>query len=103
MKNKFNLKAKYDIDFTSNFKKQYKRVQKQGKDLNKFNIVLEKLANGEQLEEKYRDHYLYYNKRYNNCRKCHIEPDWLLIYQYQDEKIVLLLIGIGSHSELFNK
>jgi len=103
MKNNFNLKTKYNIDFTSNFKKQYKKIKKQGKDLNKFRVVLEKLANGETLAENYRDHYLYDNKQYNNCRECHIEPDWLLVYQYQDEKLVLMLIATGSHSEVLNK
>ena len=103
MNNIFDLKTKYSIDFTSNFKKQYKKMKKQGKDLNKFKIVLEKLANGKKLEEKYRDHYLYNDKYFNDCRECHIEPDWLLIYQYQEEKLVLMLIRIGSHSEILNK
>ena len=96
-----NLKTKYAIDITTNFKKQYKKALKQWKDINKFIQVLEKLANGEELEEKYKDHMLINNKYYKNCRECHIEPNWLLIYQYQDEKLVLLLISIGSHSDLF--
>lgn len=57
---------------TSNFKKQFKRVKKQNKDINKFIYVLEKLANGEKLEEKYKDHQLVNDKYYKNCRECHI-------------------------------
>lgn len=56
---------------------------------------MEKLANGEILEAKYRDHALTGN--YKGSRECHIEPDWLLIY----ETLVLLLSRVGSHSELF--
>lgn len=56
---------------------------------------MEKLANGEILEAKYRDHALTGN--YKGSRECHIEPDWLLIY----ETLVLMLSRVGSHSELF--
>lgn len=103
MKINFDTKLKYNIDFTSNFKKQFKKVIKQGKDINKFKIVLNKLGNLEPLEKKYKDHYLYNDKNYNNCRECHIEPDWLLIYQYQDDKVVLMLVATGSHPETLNK
>lgn len=99
--NKLDLKTKYAVDMTSSFKKQYKKIIKQGKNINKFIYVLEKLANGEELEEKYKNHQLINDKYYKDCYECHIEPDWLLIYQYQNQKIVLLLVGIGSHSELF--
>lgn len=70
--NNFNTKNKYNIDMTSNFKKQFKRVKKQNKDINKFIYVLEKLANGEKLEAKYKDHQLVNDKYYKNCRECHI-------------------------------
>ena len=99
--NKLDLKTKYAVDMTSSFKKQYKKIIKQGKDINKFIYVLEKLANGEELDSKYKNHQLINDKYYKDCYECHIEPDWLLIYQYQNQKVVLLLVGIGSHSELF--
>ena len=60
---------------------------------------MEKLANGEILEAKYRDHALTGN--YKDSRECHIEPDWLLIYEIKNETLVLLLSRVGSHSELF--
>lgn len=62
---------------------------------------MERLANGEILEEKYRDHDLTGN--YKGCRECHIEPDWLLVYEILDDVIVLLLYRLGSHSDLFKK
>ena len=53
------------------------------------------------LEPKYRNHNLIDNKYFKHCMECHIEPDWLLIYQYIDNELILLLVNIGSHSDLF--
>lgn len=92
---------KYTVDYTSSFKKQYKKAKKQGKDLRKLYEVIEKLANGKELELKYRNHDLITDKKYINCKECHIEPDWLLIYQIKDKELILLIFSIGSHSELF--
>lgn len=47
---------KYEVDYTSNFKKQHKKLKKQGKDLTKLYTVIEQLANKESLEPKYKDH-----------------------------------------------
>ncbi len=63
--------------------------------------IIEKLANGEKIDKKYRDHSLYGN--YKGVRECHLEPDLLLLYQYKEEILVLLLTILGSHSEIFNK
>ena len=93
---------KYKVDFTSNFKKQYKKIKKQGKDLSKLYEIIEKLAEGKELEPKYKNHTLLNDKRYKDCKECHIEPDWLLVYQIKDNELILLLFATGSHSELFN-
>ena len=93
--------SKCTLVLSSNFKKQCKKVAKQGKDLDKIDEVIDKLAKYETLEPKYRDHNLINDKYYKNCRECHIEPDLLLVYQYEDNKLNLLLIAIGSHSEVF--
>lgn len=90
---------RYGVKFTSQFKKDLKLSKKQGKNLEKLYAVIEKLANGEQLEAKYRDHELIGN--YKGCRECHIEPDWLLVYEVVNETLVLVLNRLGSHSELF--
>lgn len=91
---------KYEIKFTTQFKKDLKLAKKQNKDTDKLFAVIEKLANGEPLEGKYRDHDLSGN--YKGCHECHIEPDWLLIYEIVDDVLVLMLYRLGSHSELFN-
>lgn len=92
---------KWILVLTNNFKKQYKKELKWGKNLDKIDYVIDKLAKREELESKYKDHKLINDKYYINCRECHIEPDWLLVYQYEDNKLNLLLIATGSHSEIF--
>ena len=92
---------KYTVKFMSSFKNGYKKVKKQGKDLNKLYKVIEILANGEKLDPKYKDHLLTDSKYYKNCRECHIEPDWLLIYKIDSNEIILYIVETGSHSELF--
>ena len=85
------------IIYTNQFKKDFKHVQKQKKDLEKLKTVITKLAVGEVLEEKFKDHALQGN--YVGARDCHINPDWLLIYAIIGDE--LRLIRTGSHSELF--
>lgn len=92
---------KYTIEFMNSFKKGHKKVKKQGKDLKKLYSIIETLANGESLEPKYKDHALISDKYYKNCRECHIESDWLLIYKYNNDKLILVLVETGSHSDLF--
>ena len=93
--------TKYGVITSNKFNKQLKKIIKQGKKIEKLSIVVKKLANGEILETKYKDHALNDTKYYRNCRECHIEPDWLLIYQIKDNELILLLIATGTHSELF--
>lgn len=93
--------TKYEVKYSNVFKKSLKKIHKQGKDINKLIYVIKKLANKEELEEKYKNHNLVNDKYYKNCSECHIEPDWLLIYQYNDNELILLLVDTGSHSKLF--
>ena len=92
----------YEIKYTTAFKKEIKLMAKQGKDIKKLKDIVKKLANLEELEPKYRNHTLQNNKKFKNCNELHIEPDWLLIYQYiNNNTLVLLLVETGSHSDLF--
>lgn len=96
-------KYKYEVVYSKKFKKNLKKILKQGKDIEKLKVVIDKLANKEKLEASFRNHNLINNKYFKNCSECHIEPDWLLIYQYNNNELLLLLVNTGSHSELFNK
>ena len=90
---------KYDVKFTDQFKKDLKLAKKQHRDLDKLFNVVEKLASGETLKDNYRDHSL--SGKYKGVRECHVEPDWLLIYEIKDDILVLMLYRTGTHSELF--
>ena len=90
---------KYEIRYSGQFKKDVRLAKKQGKDVEKLFDVVALLAEGVPLAPKYRDHALTGN--YVHCRECHIEPDWLLIYEVFDDVLVLLLARVGSHSDLF--
>lgn len=94
--------TKYEVHYSSQFKKSLKKISKQGKNLDKLFTIIERLANKEELEEKYRNHRLKDDKYYINCYECHITPDWLLVYRYDEDKLVLILVNIGSHSEVLD-
>ena len=93
----------YEVKTTSRFNKELKKLYKQNKDIEKLIEVVEKLANNEDLDVKYKNHKLINDKYFKDCFECHIEPDWLLIYRIDNGNLVLLLFATGSHSDLFNK
>ncbi|MGN1198851.1 MAG: type II toxin-antitoxin system YafQ family toxin [Acetatifactor sp.] len=90
---------KYIIKPTNKFQKDLIRVQKRGYDLSLITEIIKKLANGETLPEKNKDHFLTGN--YAGKRECHITPDWLLIYEIDGENLFLYLTRTGTHSDLF--
>lgn len=92
---------KCSIQFTNQFKKDLKLAKKQGKNLDKLFEVINILANEEKLDTKFKDHDL--SGSYKGTRECHIEPDWLLIYEIDNNALVLMLYRLGTHSELFKK
>ena len=89
----------YNILPSNTFKKELKTMIKRGYDISLLDEVVNKLATGEELPERNRDHALTGN--YKGCRECHIKPDWLLIYQIADEELILYLTRTGTHSDLF--
>lgn len=91
----------YGIRQSSQFKKDLKQCIKRGLDIEKLKAVLALLQNGSVIPEKYRDHPLQPSKDFKNCRELHIEPDWLLVYKYSNESVILYLVRTGSHSDLF--
>lgn len=91
--------SKYEIQRTTQFKKDYKAAVKRGFDIAPLKKVITLLANGEQLEPQYRDHSLSGN--YSGYRECHVKPDWLLIYKITEDVLMLTLYRTGSHSDLF--
>ena len=86
-----------EIQITKQFKKDYARVTKRGKNLSKIKQVILLLEQGKELPAKYKDHALTGN--YAHSRDCHIEPDWLLIYNISGD--IITLERTGTHSDIF--
>ena len=90
---------KYDIIITNSCKKDIKKASKQGRNIDLLFDVIDQLSDGKKLDPKFKDHKL--SGEYEGKRECHIEPDFLLIYQINEKEIILYLVRVGSHSELF--
>lgn len=88
-----------EIKFTASMKRGIKRLEKQGKDMSKLRAVLLLLAAGKLLPPQNKDHLLAGNKK--SFRECHVEPDWLLMYQIRQSELILLAVDTGSHADLF--
>ena len=87
------------IKFTNKMKRDAKRMRKRGKDLRKLTVALNLLAIQKPMPERYCDHQLTGNLK--DFRECHVEPDWLLIYQIFEDTLILSASGTGTHSDLF--
>ena len=93
--------AKYIVKPTGTFRKDLKLAKKRGLPLSDLYTVMDLLATGESLPEKNHDHPLHGD--YEGYRECHINPDWLLIYEKDTEIRIISLYRTGTHSDLFGK
>ena len=89
----------YKIKLSGRFKKSYKKCIKRGLERSSLEYVIKLLVNGEVLPKKYKNHQLSGN--YEGCMECHISPDWLLIWKYNDDELTLYRIDTGTHIDLF--
>ena len=92
---------KLQVKFSNRFKSDLKFAKKQNKNLDKLFLVIEKLANLEKLDDKYRDHSLV--GEYKGLRECHIEPDWLLIYYVENNTLTLVLSRLAVIQICFHR
>ncbi len=83
--------------YQNKFKKDLEKAAKRGKDLRKIKAVMANLIANKPLDKKYLDHSL--KGEYSDCRECHLEPDWLLIYLI--EKNTITFVRTGTHADLF--
>ena len=91
----------FSIEYTNKMKRDVKRMNKRGKDLSKLVTTLDLLASGKQMPVKYYDHPL--KGEMSGYRECHIEWDWILIYQVFEDRLILSASGTGTHSDLFDE
>lgn len=90
---------KYRVDTTNRFEKALKKCIKRGLDMEKFKDCVNILSSTGTLPAKYRPHKL--SGTYPGAWECHIEPDWLLVWEQNDTELTLLMIDTGTHSDLF--
>lgn len=89
----------YRIETTRKFEKSLKKCVKRGLDIDKFKVCLRILSEEGSLPSQYRPHKL--TGKFKGAWECHIEPDWLLIWEQNDFELVLLMVDTGTHSDLF--
>lgn len=91
----------YRIVYTNRMKKDARLMKKRGKDMSKLVNVLSLLASGIPTPAQYKDHQL--TGDLHDFRECHIEPDWLIMYQIYEGDLILSATATGSHADLFGK
>lgn len=91
----------YSISYTSQYRKCRKLLIRRGYDMAKLDNTVTLLASGAPLPANYRDHPL--KGDFKSERECHVEglSDWLLTYIKDKNRLILLLTGTGTHSDLF--
>ncbi|MBR4130464.1 MAG: type II toxin-antitoxin system YafQ family toxin [Bacteroidaceae bacterium] len=95
------MKTKYELRITGECKQNLKLCKKRGLPMGELWAIVAKLLNGEKLDEKYQPHQLLGNRR--GQWECHIQPNWLLIWEQHDRELVLIMVNTGTHSDLFGK
>ena len=90
----------YQIDFTNRFKKDLKRCSQRGLDITLVQDAIRILSSTGTLPTLYKPHKLK-GKKNNNAWECHIEPDWLMVWEQDNTKLHLLFLQTGTHSDLF--
>lgn len=91
----------YTVKYTSQFKRDYKLCKKRGLNITLLDTVIRLLATDGVLPAQYRPHKL--SGSFQGCWECHVQPDWLLVWQQFDDELILHLTNTGSHSDLFGK
>ena len=87
------------LKYSKHFKKDLKSYKHNRAVLAELEKILDILAKGEKLPIKNSNHRL--RGEFKDCFECHLRPDVLLIYKIEKFEIIILLLRIGSHSELF--
>ena len=89
----------YTVRISNRFKKQFRLCMKRGLDMELINEAMRLLAANGSLPAKYRPHKL--SGKLQGVWECHIEPDWLMIWEQSDTQLTLLFLQTGTHSDLF--
>lgn len=91
----------YTIRYTGEFKRQMRLCQRRGYDMGQLYEVIRLLSIDGKLPEKYHAHILHGDRK--GQWECHIQPDWLLVWEQRDQDLILIMLNTGTHSDLFAK
>ena len=91
----------YQLDYTGKFRKDLQCCQKRGYDMTEIKVVIKHLEEDGQVPAQYLPHKL--KGKLQGYWECHIEPNWLLIYDVQDIIKLVTLVRTGTHSDLLSK
>lgn len=89
----------YNLKTSKRFRKDLKFFKNNEDVILSLKCVLDILIAGKSLDSKNNIHQL--NGEFKGCYECHIKPDVLLIYKKENKELLILLLRIGSHSDLF--
>jgi mRNA interferase YafQ len=92
---------KYKIIPSKRFEKDMKRCQKRGYNMQLIKDAILLLAETGTLPSEYKPHQLHGDRK--GQWECHIQPDWLLIWEQRDQELILVMLNTGTHSDLFSK
>lgn len=88
------------IRYSKAYRKAYRKISKSGRfPKQELDAVIKTIQSQEKLDVSYQDHDL--SGGLAGHRECHLRPDLLLLYRIEDDNLILVLVGLGSHSELF--
>ena len=91
----------YRIRFTGEFKRQMKICERRGYDMEQLRTAIRILSLEGKLPAEYKAHKLHGDRQ--SQWECHIQPDWLLIWEQHDQELILIMLNTGTHSDLFSK
>jgi len=89
----------YKPQYFGQFKRDFKRLEKQGLDMAKLEFVVNQLLDGKTLADKYKNHKL--KGEFKGCNEIHIAPDWILVYHIIKQESIIEFVRMGSHADLF--
>ena len=92
---------KYKVIPSKRFEKDMKRCQKRGYNMQLIKDAILLLAETGTLPSEYKPHQLQGDRK--GQWECHIQPDWLLIWEQHDQELILVMLNTGTHSDLFSK
>ena len=89
----------YQVKYSKRFDKDLKLCIKRGLNVQLISDAIRLLATNGSLPAQYRPHKL--SGDLDGIWECHIQPDWLMMWEQNDSQQTLLFLRTDTHSDLF--